>query len=204
MSDHHSSHHHKHGQCCGHKHHCHTEQDAPKEEAEVLDNTEAKEEMTLSAAELLRLSNESQEYKDKYLRLLAEMENMKKRMQKERQDISRYAAESIILDILQPLDQFEMALDMAENMTPEVKNWAIGFNMILGQLKNVLSNHNVSYFSSIGTVFDPHLHEAVEMIESETHEPGIIIKELTKGYKIGDRLLRAARVQVSKEKSSKE
>lgn len=149
--------------------------------------------------ELKGLQKEIVEYKDKYLRLLADAENARKRLQKEKQDISRYAVENIIVDFLHPIDNFENALRFAQEMSDEVKNWAFGFQMILAQFKDVLIQNGIISMDAIGKQFNPHEHEAVEMIES-IEPPGTIIEECVRGYKMGDRTIRPARVKVAKEK----
>ena len=146
-----------------------------------------------------RLEFEAADYKDKYLRLLAESENARRRMQKERQEMVKFAVQDIIVDFLRPLDQFETALNFAEQMSDEVKNWAIGFEMILKQFKDVFVSHGVtSYSAKEGINFDPHYHEAVELVETDEHEPGTVIKEILKGYSMGDRTIRPAHVKVAK------
>ena len=80
------------------------------------------------------------DWKDKYFRTLAEMENMRKRMQKERQEIARFGIENAIGEFIPAIDNFENALRFVESAGPEVKNWAIGFEMILSQFKEVLHN----------------------------------------------------------------
>ena len=143
---------------------------------------------------------ETEDYKDKYLRLLAESENMRKRMQKDKQEMTRFAIENVLADIIMPMDNLENALTAATNMSAEIKNWAFGFQMILGQFKDVLQQHGVSAFKSEGELFDPHKHEAVESEESETVTPGTVLQEYVKGYRCGDRIIRVARVKVSCEK----
>lgn len=138
------------------------------------------------------------DYKDKYLRLLADVENTRRRMQKEKQDMMRYAMDTVLSDILSPVDQLENALKFADQMSGEVKNWAMGFQMILNQFKEVLSSNGVTPFASEGEHFDPAKHEAVEMEETDAAPDGTILKEFVKGYKSGDRILRAARVKVAK------
>lgn len=150
--------------------------------------------------ELKSLQKELMDYKDKYLRLLADGENARKRLQKERQEIVRSAIDNIIVDFLHPIDNFENALRFAEEMSEEVKNWAFGFQMILAQFKDALSQNGISAMESLGKTFNPHDHEAVEMIETDLEPPGTIIEECVKGYKIGDRTIRAARVKVAKAK----
>lgn len=143
-----------------------------------------------------------EDWKDKYLRTLAEMENMRKRMQKEKQDIARFGMENVLSDFLPLIDNFENALRLAEKAGPEVKNWAIGFEMILSQYKEVLHSHGVIAFHAENTPFDPMLHEAVEVVWTQDHPDGMVLQEFAKGYKSGARVLRAARVKVAKHPAS--
>ena len=138
------------------------------------------------------------DHKDKYWRLLAESENQRKRMQKERQEYVSYAVKNALLEILQPLDNLDHALSFTDQMSEEVSNWAMGFQMILTQFKDALANQNIKSFSSLHQHFDPHLHEAVETLETEEHPDGTILQEFVKGYKMGDRVIRPARVKVAK------
>lgn len=161
----------------------------------------------LSMAELMKqqvekLTKEAQEYKEKYFLTLAEIENMRKRLQKEKQDMTRFAIENVIAEFLTPLDNLEMALTFTDQMSQETRNWAIGFNMLLSQFKEVLNNHGVTSFHSEGVLFDPNMHEAVEVEESAELPEGMIVKEFLKGYKRGDRVLRPARVKVAKHRSA--
>lgn len=141
----------------------------------------------------------AENWKDKYLHAIAEMENMRKRMQKERYEMSKFGIEGAIGEFLPAMDNFENALRFAGNATPEVKNWATGFEMILSQFKEVLSNHGIHAFQSEGTFFDPLHHEAVEIIETLDSPDGIITQEFTKGYKSSTRTIRPARVKVAKQ-----
>ena len=144
------------------------------------------------------------DYQDKYMRLLAENENMRKRMQKEKQDMMRFAVGNVLEEFLTPLDNFEKALGFQDQMSAEVKNWAMGFEMILTQLKDVLHERDVKSFSSVGEKFDPNRHDAVEVEETDEHEENTILEEFVRGYQLGDRILRAARVKVAKRPIIKE
>lgn len=155
------------------------------------------DQVSTSNEELQKLRNELAEYKDKYLRVLAESENTRKRMIKERQENARQAVADVIGEFLKPLDQMESALSFAQKMSQEIQNWATGFQMILGQFKDVLSANGVTPVTAKGQQFDPHLHEAIEMMETEKHPPGMIVEEYTRGYKMGDRTIRPARVKVA-------
>lgn len=145
-----------------------------------------------------------QEYKDKYLRLLAEMDNTRKRMQKERQEMTKFAIENALAELLGPIDNLENALKCAENLSGEVRNWAQGFTMILEQFKEVLHQHGISSFSSEGEQFDPELHYAIETEETNEKRDGTILKEFVKGYKSKERTVRPARVKVAKKPKPRE
>jgi molecular chaperone GrpE len=140
---------------------------------------------------------ELKEYKEKYLRLLADLDNTRKRMQKERQEMTRFAVENVISEMLGPIDNLENALQFTQHMSEETRNWAQGFQMILGQFKDVLSNHGVIPFHSEGQKFDPHMHYAIETEETTEKSEGTIIKEFVKGYRSGERTVRPARVKVA-------
>lgn len=148
--------------------------------------------------EIASLQKELKECQEKYLLMLADSENARKRMQKERQEVTKHAVENILVEFLHPLDSFEKALQFAESMSDEVRNWAIGFEMLLNQFKQVLNQHGVQEYHSIGKPFDPHAHEAVEMVATTEYPPGVVIEEFVRGYKIGDRPIRVARVKVAK------
>lgn len=148
--------------------------------------------------EIDALKAELKEKNDKYLMVLAESENARKRMQKERQEMMQYAVENALLDFLSPMDNMEKALDFASKMSDEVKNWALGFTMILQQFKQIFEEKGIVEYSSLGQKFNPFLHEAVETEETQEVPEDTIIEEFSKGYKIGDRPIRVAKVKVAK------
>ncbi len=148
--------------------------------------------------EIATLKAELKEKNDKYLMVLAESENARKRMQKERQEMMQYAVENALIDFLVPIESMEKALGFASQMSDEVKNWALGFNMILQQFKQVFEEKGIVEYSSVGQKFNPFLHEAVETEETTKFPEGTVVEEFSKGYKIGDRPIRVAKVKVSK------
>jgi molecular chaperone GrpE len=141
---------------------------------------------------------ELNEFKDKYLRLLAETENMRKRLSKEKHEMTAYAIQQVLVEFLGPIDHMENALNYTEKMSDDVKHWSLGFQMILTQFKDVLANQGAISVASKDAPFDPHLHEAVEIVERDDIKPGIVVEEFVKGYKMGEKILRPARVKVSK------
>jgi molecular chaperone GrpE len=140
---------------------------------------------------------EAQEYKDKYLRALAEAENTRKRLAREKVESQSYAVQNIVVDLLQPIDHFEQALHHAEEAKGDITTWAKGFEMILEQLRQVLSDHGVTSYQSLNFSFDPHMHEAVETEERPDVPEGTIVHEFQKGYRLGGRTIRPARVRVA-------
>lgn len=160
--------------------------------------------VTLTDIEVEQLKKEASDYKDKYLRSIAEAENLRKRLHKERHDMTQMAIQSVITDFLNPIDHMENALAYENGMSDEVKNWAAGFKMILNQFRDVLASNDVHPFKSVGMPFDHHNHEAVEMVETSEHPPGMVIEESLRGYKVGSKTIRPARVKVSKKPSTKQ
>lgn len=144
-----------------------------------------------------KLTQELTEYKDKYFRALAEAENMRKRLQKEKLESQTFAIQGVVLDFLQPLDHFEQALKASEAASDEVKHWALGFEMILNQFKQILQDNGVTPFVSVGQPFDPHLHEAIETEETKAVPEGTVLHEFIRGYKIASRVARPAKVKVA-------
>jgi molecular chaperone GrpE len=147
------------------------------------------------------LLQELAECKDKYFRALAEVENTRKRLQKEKIEAQTFAIQNVIIEFLQPLDHFEQAIKHLQKAPPEVFNWLQGFQMILTQFKQVLQDNGVVDFDSVGSQFDPHLHEALETQETAEIANGTVIQEFLRGYKMAGggvgRIIRPAKVKVA-------
>ena len=146
---------------------------------------------------MLTLKQELAEFRDKYLRVLADFENYKKRTQKEMGNIVKLANERLIKELLPVLDNFERGLKFAGDSVKQ-DNFYKGVEMIYRQLLDVLAKEGVHQFDSLGERFDPEKHEAVEVRETCDCEDGVIIEEIEKGYMIHDKVLRPAKVIVAK------
>jgi molecular chaperone GrpE len=141
---------------------------------------------------------ECQEKRDEYLggwkRAKAEFLNYKKEENKRNQEIARYTEEEIISEILPVLDNLEKA---KENLSDQEKNQHIkGFLQIERQLKNYLKEKGLKEIESVGEKFNPEYHEAIQVVEGK--EPNIVLEEVVKGYKLKGRVLRPAKVKVTK------
>ena len=134
---------------------------------------------------------------DSYLRSQAEMENMKKRFQKEKQELVKYGNEILTKQLLPVADNLEKALDHSkdENSLEALRE---GVDLTLKGLISVLEKAGVEVVQAIGAPFDPNFHEAVSEQTDDSAEPGTVLKELQKGYLLNDRLIRPAMVIVNK------
>ena len=146
---------------------------------------------------------EVKENYDKFLRLNAEFDNFKKRIQREKADSFKYASEKVIRDMIPVIDDLERALYATKN-NDKVEDLSKGVEMIMNKIKNILGSVGAQQFNSLDQVFDPNKHEAVSKIVTTEHEHNTIIEELRKGYMFHDRLLRPAMVVVAENVSEKE
>jgi molecular chaperone GrpE len=141
--------------------------------------------------------------KDRLLRAQAEWDNSRKRILKEKEDAIRYASEAFLERLLPVLDNFEMGMQAAKTAT-DAKAIAQGLEMVLAQFQQVLKDAGVETIDAVGKPFDPHRHEALGHHESEEHPEGHVLTQVRKGYKLKDRLLRAASVFVAKPPEGKQ
>jgi molecular chaperone GrpE len=137
--------------------------------------------------------------RERMLRGLADADNQRKRLVKERQEIVKYSLEGLLRDLLIPLDNLERTLDHIPNDTQDatLKSLGEGLRMVLHQFSETLGKHNLTSFNSVGEEFDPSRHEALSRTETTEHDSGTILTELHRGYMLHDRLLRAALVTVA-------
>jgi molecular chaperone GrpE len=149
------------------------------------------------AAQLKAKEQESSELKDKYLRALAEVENVRKRMRQQGEETARIQRESLLRDLLPVVDNLERALEAARGGS---NRQAIteGVDLVLRSLHDLLRAQGVKAVTAVGQQFDPQIHEAVDHVPSEDHPPNTVVSEFHRGYLIGDRMLRPSRVSVSK------
>ena len=142
------------------------------------------------------------EYEDLLKRKQAEFENFRKRVQKESEDYKKYAVSEIVLDIITVIDNFERALNAAESSKDFIALHE-GIIMIEKQLKDLLERkYEVRMIETVGKEFDPSLHDAIMMEESEEYDEDTVVEDFQKGYIMHDRVIRPAKVKVVKAVSS--
>jgi molecular chaperone GrpE len=147
-------------------------------------------------AETLRVPGEP-DYKDRWLRAEAELQNARRRLQREREDAVRASEDRVLLDLIGLLDDLERALAA---LTPEqaADAWTQGVALTAQRMRDTLARHGVTPIASVGERFDPQVHDALlEIPASEGLTPGHVAQEVQRGYRRGDRALRPARVVVA-------
>lgn len=169
----------------------------------VAENTAKEATVTLTDFEyqaLLAESQKAKELQDKLLRLQADFENAKKRLEKEKSEFIKYAHEEIIVELLSVLDDLERSLDAAEKRHEDYDAFLKGVEMILAHIYEILKKNNVQAIKAQGEKFDPHLHEALMQAQTNEFPENTVMEELQKGYKIEDRVIRTSKVKVAKAK----
>ena len=170
-------------------------------------NTEAKEEKEefrkedTEETEEEKLKNEIKTLKEEKIRLLAEMENLRKRFDREKIDSIKYGSVNFARDILSPGDNLERALsaiDKQEDHPQSIKNLIEGLLMVKKELSSVLEKNGITKIDTLNKKFDPNLHQAMMEIENNDLDEGVVVQEIQTGYMMHDRLLRPAMVGVSK------
>jgi molecular chaperone GrpE len=167
------------------------ETEEPQDKAEETAGEEAAEEAEASADEPSAEEQES----ERYMRLMAEFQNFKRRAAKEKSDIHAFANERIVGDLLPVLDNFERALDTE---TEDIEGYAKGMQLIFEQLRTALEKAGLKEIEALCQDFDPNVHNAVMTDNTDEYETDKISKVLQKGYKLNDKVVRPSMVAVNK------
>ncbi len=167
--------------------HLHLEEERQEKEKEIEELKKKLEER----------EKELKEHHDRLLRLAADFENYKKRASREKEEWTKFANEDLIRAMLPFIDNLERAVNHAQT----VKDTGVlieGVRLTIQQILKTLNKFGLSTFESVGKPFDPAMHEAMLVVETDEHEPNQVVEEFQKGYVLNDRLLRPATVSVSK------
>jgi molecular chaperone GrpE len=159
-------------------------------------NEAADEQSTANADLLAQLTEEKNALQDRLLRTAAEFDNYRKRVDRDRRDQADAAVASAVEDLLPIVDNLERALEAPAG--EDTDSYRQGVELIHRQMLDVLRRRGVTPIESVGTDFDPQVHQAVAHEASPEHREGEVMEEFRRGYKLGDRLLRPAMVKVAK------
>lgn len=171
-----------------------SDQDQPTNEENIINEVKSSE-------ELEKLNDQLAESKDAYLRLQAEMQNLRKRSERDVEKAHKYGLEKLINSLLPILDNFDRAIDSVPDDSDDndtVKQLLEGVKLTKKTALDVLKSFSVDVIEPYGEPFNPEFHEAMSMVPSATAEPNSVIDVLQKGYSLNGRLLRAAMVIVAK------
>jgi molecular chaperone GrpE len=173
----------------------------PWTEAKQQKNKKKKEDIDKEAEQLKKKleekEKEAKEYYERLLRTAADLENYKKRAAKEKEDWTKFANEDLLKTILPFIDNLERAVDHAQKVV-DTGVLIEGVRLTLQQILQALNKFGLSSFESVGKPFDPAMHEAMLVVETDRYEPNQVVEEFQKGYFLNDRLLRPATVSVSR------
>jgi molecular chaperone GrpE len=145
----------------------------------------------------VEMAQEIEKYKDASLRARADLDNYRKRVAREKEDAIRYANNSLLESLLPIVDNFELGLDAAKN-AKDASGIVQGLEIVRKQLEEFLRDHGVEVVNAVGDRFDPNLHEAVAHEPNAEIDEGTVIRQIRRGFKLKDRLIRPATVVVSK------
>ncbi len=150
-----------------------------------------------SADALAAAKKEAADNYDRYLRAVADMENLRRRSAREKDELRQYAASKVLEDLLPVLDNLGLGIAAAKQPNADVKTLVGGVEMVLNQLKSALSNHGLQEINPAGQPFDPNLHESVAAQPSAEVADGNVLNVIRVGYSLNGRLLRPATVVLS-------
>ena len=140
--------------------------------------------------------------KDKYVRLLAEFENMRKRQERERSEIIKYAHEEIVVEFLGIYDDLERALSASKSKLEQDEALVKGLEMVVNNMRELLKKYGVKPIESVGKPFNPNMHEPLLQAETNDFPDGHVMEEFQKGYTLAGRVVRTAKVKVAKNNKS--
>jgi len=169
--------------------------------SENIDEDIESEEEDIKETEVDILKEEIKTLKEEKIRVLAEMENLRKRFEREKIDSIKYGSVNFARDVLSPGDNLERALSVIneeEEQSQSIKNLIEGLLMVKKELSTALEKNGITKIDSLDKKFDPNLHQAMMEIENDDLDEGVVVQEIQTGYMMHDRLLRPAMVGVSK------
>lgn len=177
-----------------------SDEEVQKDEQASAESEQAAAENTVEELALMleEARNKAAENWEHVLRVQAELENSRRRLQRDVENAHKYALEKFALELLPVKDSLEMGLDAANGEDANLEKLREGTELTLKMLGNAMEKFGISEVNPVGESFNPELHQAMTMQESDEHEPNTVIAVMQKGYTLNDRLIRPAMVVVRK------
>lgn len=158
----------------------------------------------VSSADYQALIKERDELKDRNIRLYAEFENARRRFERDKAEFVKYASEGLLANFVGILDDLERSVEAASAKHQDYAAFLKGIEMVMAHIYDLLKKNDVKPIESVGKKFDPHCQEVLLQAPSTEHPDGTVLEELQKGYYLGDRVLRTAKVKVAVNPSAAE
>ena len=168
---------------------------------------ELKQSVTLSEEEYCKLKQEAEnsaQHREGLLRVQADFENYRKRLEREKQEFINYANEALIFDLLNIIDDLERTLQISQEKHSDFAAFLKGIEMVLAHFYDLLKRQGLAPIEAKGKIFDPHFHEALLKLETNDYPEDTVVEELQRGYMLKERVIRTAKVKVSKRTESRE
>lgn len=157
--------------------------------------------IVIKESEFKKFQEEVAQYKDKYVRIYADFENARKRMERERQEFVKYANEELIVNFLNILDDLERTVEVAQTKHQDYEAFLKGIEMVMAHVYDLLKKNGVKPIEAKGKKFDPNVHEVLMQEETDQAEDGIVLEEFQKGYCLGEKVVRTVKVKLAKMKN---
>ena len=149
--------------------------------------------------EYQKMVQELAESKERCLRIYAEFENTRKRYDREKIEFVKYANEGLVIEFLNVVDDLERAVTAAATKHEDYDSFLKGVELVMGRIRDLLKKNDIKVMKTVGKKFDPHCHEILLQVPSTEYADGTVIEEFQRGYYLGDRVVRTAKVKVAVE-----
>ncbi|MCM3021782.1 nucleotide exchange factor GrpE [Heyndrickxia ginsengihumi] len=173
-----------------------TEENTNEQEQTAAETGNEKDELEKANAKIKELEEKIDEYENRYVRLRADFDNFRRRVDLDKQASEKYRAQHLITNLLPAIDNFERALQMASE-DEQTKQLLQGMEMVYRNILEALKKEGVEPIEALGKEFDPHYHQAIMQAQEEDVESNIIVEEFQKGYILKDRVIRPSMVKVN-------
>nr|WP_205603231.1 nucleotide exchange factor GrpE [Heyndrickxia ginsengihumi] len=173
-----------------------TEENTNEQEQTAAETSNEKDELEKANAKIKELEAKIDEYENRYVRLRADFDNFRRRVDLDKQASEKYRAQHLITNLLPAIDNFERALQMAPE-DEQTKQLLQGMEMVYRNILEALKKEGVEPIEALGKEFDPHYHQAIMQAQEEDVESNIIVEEFQKGYILKDRVIRPSMVKVN-------
>jgi molecular chaperone GrpE len=172
------------------------EQNAPETENNPPVDEQVDGELNSIPDLVQKITAERDQYHEQMLRTMADFQNFRKRSQQEQQIRQQYATESVVLSLLPVMDNFERTVSSAEQGA-QLESLVTGVKAVEKQLRYIIEQQGVTRIQAVGQLFDANLHEALSTVTTDEHAADTVVDEIEPGYKMGDKVIRPAKVRVS-------